>query len=423
MNIKMKAYVYVAITIVTGALIPILVEAANSTNMFGFFMLTAFVSMITGVVFLFATKRIDKLIEVVRSPGSLMLSALMGLLIFLPIEFGIAYAEKFVSASLATVLFRTSPLLMLPLLPLMLREKLTKYQIAALSLAFIGIYIGATGGTLTGIFANANLFVVGFVIVLALVYAVSTVMVKKYMIDMGSLLTIAAAALSLLFAILYFAGGGGTINLNIPILASILFLGIGSNFLFYYMYFVGLRILKTTFVTNFISLSPFLTFTFASVLLGEAIQPYYVAIAVLVGAGILIQHFDKLGGTYLAKKKHHEPSGFTIFDVSGVFVNTAELTINTAIRRGGRVLALKLDGRHANKVEELVKSRNYSDVFTDRKSGITAEANFVREVLSADKDDMVVMKAGQTEESEQFFDELSNVLDGTEVEMPYRGTK
>ncbi len=423
MNIKQKAYMYIAITVVTGALIPILVEAANSTNMFGFFMLTAFVSTATGVAFLIATKSLDRLIGIVRNPRSLALSVLMGLLIFLPIEFGIAYAEKFVSVSLATVLFRTSPLLMLPLLPLMLREKLTRYQIAALLLAFIGIYIGATGGTLTGIFVDADLFAVGFLIMLALLYAVSTVMVKKYMVDMGSLLTIAAATLSLLFVVLYFADGGGAINLNTTVLVSILTLGIGSNFIFYYMYFAGLRILKTTFVTNFISLSPFLTFIFADVLLGEKILPYYVTIALFVGAGILIQHFDKIGGTYLTKKKYRGSSRFTIFDVSGAFVNTAEHTISTAMMKGGRVLALRVDEIHANKIEELAKGGSYPAVFTDRHGSIAAEADFVREVLGAGKNDIVVMKAGLVEENEKFFTELSNILDASEDRNSQLGTK
>ncbi len=419
MDMKTKAYIYVAITVVTGALIPILVEQANAVGLTGFFMLTAFISTATGAAFLFYTKGIGKFVEVVRNPKTLFLSVLIGLLIFLPIEFGIAYAEKFVSASLATVLFRTSPLLMLPLLPLMLREKLTKYQIAALSLAFVGIYIGATGGTL-GAFAGASLAVSGFIVMLAFVYALSTVMVKKYMIDMGSLLTVAAASLSVLFTALYLIGGGGAINLTMPALASVLFLGVGSNFLFFYMYFVGLRILKTTFVTNLISLSPFLTFAFASVLLGERILPYYLAIAALVGAGILIQHFDKLGGTYLARAKHHR---LVMHDVSGAFADTNEPSISAALKKGGRVLALKLEGRHAGKVEELSRNGNHSNVFTDRHESINTEASFVKELLGAGEGDMVVMKAGPVDEGERFFGELSDALASPDGNKILQGTK
>ncbi|MDE1855447.1 MAG: EamA family transporter [Candidatus Micrarchaeota archaeon] len=409
MDIKLKAQVFVAITIVTGSLIPILVEAANTTNMYGFFMLTAFISAITGFAFMFATNRTEKLVDVVRDRRMLALAVLIGLLVFLPIEFGIAYAEKFVSASLATVLFRTSPLLMLPLLPLLLREKLTKYQVTALGLAFVGIYVGATGGTLTSVFLNANLFAVVLLIAIAFIYALSTVLIKKYIIDMGALLTIAAVALSALFAALYLASGAGAISLGMPVVLSILFLGVGSNFVFYYMYFVGLRILKTTFVTNLISLSPFLTFLFANVFLGEQIAPYYIAIAVLVGIGIIVQHLDKVGGTYLARKSHGIRN-FVIFDVSGAFANTGEVAISNALKSGARVMAVKLPARHKKNIARRVAEGGHANVFTSEHRSIVDEANFVRDITGAGREDMVLMKVGSFDEGEAFFSGMSDLI-------------
>lgn len=412
MDIKLKGYLFIAITVVTGSLIPILAEAANSVNMYEFFMLTAFVSTAVAIVFIFLTRGSKKLLAVARNPKTLAMSVLIGLLVFLPIEFGIAYAEKFVSASLATVMFRTSPLLMLPLLPTLLREKLTKYQVAALFLAFAGIYIGVTGGTLSSVFVNTNFFVVLSLIAMAFLYALSNVLIKRYMIDMGSLLTISAVTLSLLFSFLFIASGGGSSSISAQTLLTILFLGAGTNFVFYYMYFVGLRILKTTFVTNLASLSPFLTFIFASLFLGEQIKVYYIAIAFLVAAGILIQRLDKVGGTFLAKKGRGARD-FVIFDVSGAFADTGEVAIADTLKHGGRVLAIKLPKKHSGAVKGMLAEGTYANVFTHEHKPIANEVDFVRDVTGAGSDDLLLMKAGSYDEGEAFFSDVSNMVDAS----------
>ena len=404
----MKGYAYIAITTITGALIPLLVKASSTTNVYEFFMLTAFVSAIVSLSFILITRKTKNLISVVRNPKMLAISVLIGLLIFLPIEFGMAYAETLISVSLATVIFRMSPLLMLPLLPLVLREKLTKYQITALILAFGGIYLGVTGGTLTSIFVNADLFGVLFLIGMAFFYALSNVLTKRYMIDMGVILAIAAVSLSALFSALYLAGGGGG-TISLSTLLIILFLGAYSNVFGYYMYFISLRILKTTFVTNLVSLSPFFTLIFAYAFLGEQIQLYYITIAVLVAAGILIQRLDKLGGTFVSRS-NKRLRNFMIFDVSGAFADTGEITISNALKQGGRVLAVKVSKEHGGAVRDMLAKNNYSNVFTHEHKHIVNEANFVKEIVGADQNDLVLMKAGNYDERESFFNEVSDAI-------------
>jgi drug/metabolite transporter (DMT)-like permease len=363
--------------------------------------------------FIFLTHSTKKLVAVLRDKRLLAISILISLLVFLPIEFGIAYAEKYVSASLATVIFRTSPLLMLPLLPLMLREKLTKYQIGALTLAVLGIFIGITGGTFNTVFLNASFYAIMFLVVLAFLYALSNVLIKKYLIDMGVILAIASVCLAVLFSTMYLISGHAIGSISVQDLAAIVFLGAFSNVIGYYMYFTGLRILKTTFVTNLILLSPFITFVFANVFLGEAIQPYYVIIALFVAAGILIQKFDVLGGTYLARKKSGARNKFLIFDVSGAFVNTGETAISGAIRSGGRVMAVKLDGKHRDAINDFVKSRNDNTIFIGKKSAIAKEYDFCKEILGAGDSDMIIMKAGDTKDGERFFDSMAQFIDGS----------
>jgi len=179
-----------------------------------------------------------------------------------------------------------------------------------------------------------------------------------------------------------------------------------NNIAGFYMYFSSLRMLKTTFVTNLYFLSPFVTFAFAFLLLGETIQPYYIMIAGLVAIGIIIQKFDKVGGTYRRSKKK-KTEDMLIHDVTGIFAETEQTMISEAIENGGRVLAVKLNSKYQQLVNELAGENFFTNVFTDKDDTILSESRFLRETLGASQDEIVVVKAGDADEDENFFDVLS----------------
>jgi drug/metabolite transporter (DMT)-like permease len=389
-----------------------MLEMATSMNTYEFLFVTYAVSVLASLVFVVARGKTKQLARYLTNRKDLAIIAAMGLLNYAFLEFGLSYAERFVSVSLATVVYRTYPILMLLFLPLVLRERITKYQFAALSLAFVGLYLAVSGGGVQALsFANSGIMLI--LIAIALSGAFATLLVKKYMYDMESCIFIFSLANFAFFALLFVSQGMPTSGSLLGNALPILYVGIVYNVLVGFMYYAALRMFKTTFVTNVYFLSPFITFVFSSVMLGETIKAYYVLIAVLVAVGIWIQKLDKVGGSYASRGKLKERN-FTLFDVTGPFANSGEAGISTAIRGGGRVLALKLEGKHRDTVENFVESGGYENVFTDRHESILNESNFVKEVIGAGTSDVVVMKAGDADEGERFFIDLSDSLGGIE---------
>ncbi len=414
MQIKTRASMYLYVSLVLGALTPIMFEIATKMNIYEFVFLVYLLAVPSSIAFVFIRKKQDKLIKYLKDRRVLAILALIGIAYYAPFEFGLTYVESFSSVSLATVMYRMQPLLMLLFLPILLRERITKYQVAALSLAFIGILIAVTGGTLS-VFTGSSISTVALLLGITLSGALATIYIKKYaMYDMESSMCIFAIANFLLFSALYVANGMPTMPaLNSGDIAAILFMGVYFNVINGFIYYSAFRVIKTTFFTNVYLFSPFITLIMAHFILGEAIQAYYVIIAVMVAAGLLIQNYDKKGSTYLAKSKSDAMNCMTIFDVTGAFSNTGEVAINNAIAEGGRMLAVKLPESYTSQVRSMAKSTEHANVYTDAHASIQSESKFVKDILGVGEGEFVVMKAGKPEECEGFFEELQNKVTST----------
>jgi drug/metabolite transporter (DMT)-like permease len=414
MNVRSKAYFYMITSILPGAFLPIVLTLVTGMNIFEFFMLIYLFSLPMAYALAKLTKNDDKLIAYVKDKRMLAKIAIVGLLTYPSYQFTILYAEHFVSASLATAVLRTSPLLMLLFLPTILKERLSKSQIVALGLAFLGLYVALTSGTFQLQASVSDLPVLMLVALGAVGYALSSVLIKKYMFNMESAMFIFLCAAFVLFTALFFLTGAQFTPITPTMIIVMIWVSLANNIYGLYTYYVALRLFKTTLVTNLYFLSPFITFLFAYFLLGEAIQPYYLAIAGLVAVGILIQKLDKVGGTYLTRKgrKMHNS---VIFDVTGAFSESGNVSIITSIDKGDRVLALKLAETCKDKLDDLVNGGGYSGVFTDAHKEVMREASFIRDVVGAADGEMVVMKVGDPGESEMFFEALFSRLQPNEV--------
>jgi drug/metabolite transporter (DMT)-like permease len=404
-------YALIAASMITGALMPLVLATAKAVNITEFFLFTYLIGIPFSALLVFITKKQSNLALYLKEPKRLGLIVLMGLLTYLPFNVAILYAEHFVSASLATVVFRISPLLMLLFLPTLLREKLSRSQVVALLLAFIGVYIALTGGQPTSILSNPNLPIVALLVGAALSYALSTLLMKRYAFDVPSELLIFNVALFAIFGTLFLLTGAPQSQISLSNIGAMFYIAVANNIIGFYLYFTAIRILKTTFVTNLYFLSPFITFLFAHFLLGEAILPYYLVIAALVAVGLLIQKYDKLGGTYAAKKTSRRRN-FTIFDVSGAFLNTGERAIVRILNDGGRVLAVRLPGEQKGAVQRLIDQNKdgYTNVFTSEHGPIGKEVSLIKEIMGAEPNDMILMKVGSFDEGELFFGDMADKL-------------
>ncbi len=411
MELKQKAYLMLTLSMFWSALLPVIITLGKGGGINEFYMIVYASAVPASFLAVVMRGKVGELRSTLREWKTVAMMGIIGIVTFFPIEYGITMAEQYVTASLASVIIRLSPLLMLVLLPTVLRERLTKHQIVALGLGFVGLYIGVSGGSLFGVFQNANANVVMFLVVMAFVYAFSIVLMKKYMYDISIVLFISGVVMFLLVSAIGLSEGAVHYGLDPMQIAMAVFVGVFFNVANFSIYFWALRPLKATVTTNIMAFSPFITFAFADLLLGDPIKIYYIAIAALAFIGIAIQSLDRAGGKYIQRNARND-AHISMFDVTGVFANTGETGINTAIRNGGRILAVKLNNEHATHLDAMMQERSANAVYTDSHEAIREESEFVRGVVGAGDGEFVVMKAGKPDECEEFFDDLSGRIKG-----------
>ncbi|MEM3227788.1 MAG: EamA family transporter [Candidatus Micrarchaeaceae archaeon] len=410
MELKLLANTYLVLALLTGALMPVMLYfGADGISIPEFLFIVYAISVPASFAFVLLNGKKEKLFEIFRKKRDLALIALIGLLNYVFLEYGLTYAEKFVSASLATVIYRSFPILMFIFLPFILREKVSVKQIAALGLTFAGFALAFTGGNLS--LSGSNFYIILFLVIVALASALATTLVKRYVFDMESSMFLFNLASFLFFAVFLLFQLHVT-GIRAPGAVSwiaIIYTGIIYNVFTGFMYYSALRMIKTTIVTNFYFLSPFITFVFAYLLLGEAIKLYYLLIAVFVAAGLLIQRVDLEGGRYLNKKK--EKRNYLIYDITSAFVNTKNQALYNMLKGEGRVLAVKVESdwysRLGNLIEE-AKGTDYSKKLIicsdeDMENVGREEKKFIRDIMGVKEGEAALISAGLPEHIESFF--------------------
>lgn len=406
MKITTRAYLYLALSVLIGSFTPVLLVFTKGSNILELFLLAAVISVPFGLALVARKGKLEELGGVFRDKKRLFYMALAAILAYVTFGYGIAYAENFISASLTTVIFRLNPLLMLVFLPLLLKERLSTRQIVALILAFAGIALGIVGSTPTLLNESQNIAAIGFVVLLALGYALSSVIIKRQMLDNEVYIAGSAIVLTVFYALFFAATKSTLIALTPAQIGIVIYLAL-TNIFSIGMFTYALKTLKTTIVTNTYMLSPFFTFIWAAIVLGSAVQIEYIAIALLAGIGILIQRKDRIGGSYLTKHKGKEHP-FTIFDVTGGFINSSNPALENVVRSGGRVFATKLHKKHSVHIDSLISENNFSHVYTGNEAAMSDQANFVGDVLGLEKNEALVIKAGTEIENDRFFSALSD---------------
>ena len=399
---------YLAVGIIIAALWPVFLNLATGMDIYEFMFLEYLISVPSSVLLVFLFKKQKGLLEVLRNKKMLGIVALISLLNYGFQDFGMLYSEHLISPSLASVIFNSYPIMMLLFLPVLIKEKVSRYQIVALGLGFIGISIILAGG-LTSSLQGVNVIGVILALGVALTTALSLSLVKRYVVDIQNAIFFFCSFSLVMFTITFFLAGMPAYPISYTEMLAVLYTGIIYSVIFGFIYYMALNTLKTTIVTNFYFLAPFLTFAFSYLFLGEQIPSYYVLTAVLISAGILIQKFDKIGGTFKPDDET-EFKEFLLYDVTGVFTETREDSIRTAIKEGGRVLATKLDRIHKGLIEDLSSSGSYSKIFTERNDEIMEEAPLVRNIVHAGEGEIIVVKAGGKDDVMIFFRALSKKI-------------
>jgi drug/metabolite transporter (DMT)-like permease len=411
MEIRAKGYAYLIVSLLTGAMLPVVLDLATGMNTAEFLMLAYMVSIPASYGLVVAARKRDRLAAYLKDGRALALIVAIGALSYIPSEYILSYAEHYVTASLATAVYRSWPLLMLLLIPHFLKERLSKFQIVSLGLAFAGIFFALTGGTVSLQAGGQYVPIVMLLVFGAFCYGLGGILMKKYVFNVESAIFLFNLSLFVLFAAVFLLSGSPASGLSAADVFAVFYVGIAVNIVGYYGYFAALRLLKTTLATNAYFLSPFLTFVFADVILGEAIAPYYILIAALVSAGLFVQKLDRVGGSYA--QRSGGARGLKIFDVTRAFVSGEERAVLSAIERGEKVLAMKVHARHRGTVMAMLEREARGNVYADLGAFGSEVREFINEIVDKGEEEMVVLISGTPAEGEAFLADLAVKLEGS----------
>ncbi len=411
MEIRAKGYAYLIVSLLTGAMLPVVLDLATGMNTAEFLMLAYMVSIPASYGLVVAARKRDRLAAYLKDGRALALIVAIGALSYIPSEYILSYAEHYVTASLATAVYRSWPLLMLLLIPHFLKERLSKFQIVSLGLAFAGIFFALTGGTVSLQDGGQYVPIVMLLVFGAFCYGLGGILMKKYVFNVESAIFLFNLSLFVLFAAVFLLSGSPVSGLSAADVFAVFYVGIAVNIVGYYGYFAALRLLKTTLATNAYFLSPFLTFVFADVILGEAIAPYYILIAALVSVGLFVQKLDRVGGSYAQRSSGAR--GLKIFDVTRAFVSGEERAVLSAIERGEKVLAMKVHARHRGTVMAMLEREARGNVYADLGAFGSEVREFINEIVGKGEEEMVVLISGTPTEGEAFLADLAVKLEGS----------
>jgi len=200
-------------------------------------------------------------------------------------QFLFLYAIKFTTAANASLLYATTPVLVLVFSHLMLGEKLTRRKITGVLIAFCGVamIIFEHGVSFSSDYTYGN--VVMFVAVIA--WSLYTIQGKPLVVKYGAF---HIASLSMIGGMVLFLPLGiyGVSRFDLSTLTithweAILYLGLGTSVVSYFLWYYAIGKMETTKVAIFANAQPIVTSVLSYIFLHQLISSHFV-----VGAGLTL---------------------------------------------------------------------------------------------------------------------------------------
>jgi drug/metabolite transporter (DMT)-like permease len=326
-----------------------------------------------------------------------------------------AYTTHYVSASLLAVLYRTWPLMFVLMAPLLLRERITKYDTLAVVIGFTGVALTLSAGAQFGI-SSAVLPFAMLILFAAFLDAAASVFQKKYNYNIGVTIFLfnAFGLIVMGLAVLAF---GTSLSLSASGVYPILILGVLQTVLVTLFFTGALRYMKSSLVANASMTIPFLTILFGATILNEPIALSYFLIVFSVILGLVVQNLAPKTSNYLVNRKAKRQLP-VLYDVTAAFVNTKSTAIYNEIKDGGRVLACykkqgesEVSSNYTNVVDDIVK-KNPNCLILTNKTGTKHvqpdEFEFIQEIIGHKDDDLLLLGVGKPDSVEKAFDNLDS---------------
>lgn len=205
-------------------------------------------------------------------------------------QFLFLYGIKFTTAANAALLYATTPVMVLVFSHFMLGEKMTRRRVTGVLLAFCGValVVFEHGVSFSSGYTYGN--VVMFIAVVA--WSLYTIQGKPMVIKYGAF---HVASLSMIGGMILFLPLGiyGVSRFDLSTLTvadwhAILYLGLGTSVIAYFLWYYALGKVETTKVAVFANAQPIVTSILSYFLLHQSISGYFVIGGAVTLAGVLL---------------------------------------------------------------------------------------------------------------------------------------
>lgn len=412
MKIKHKGFMALAFVVLESSIAPVAFQIGGSNiGVMPFLLYSLLATAAVMVIISFFQDRLKGFRSLFKNRNFLIMLCALGIFSYGISRLTLTAGTLGTTPSISGILYRTYPLMVIALTPLLLRQKVNNRQIAALILGFASVIIVLSEGSVT-VLNIAELPYVILVLISASGVAVSAILVNKYSLSSSGFILF-ATTVSVLFILPIIITMHVTMPTDISLDAWIsiviigaVFGGVGST-LFYYAY----KAFDPSF-TSFVMLTvPFFTVVLSFLLLGTPMKPYYFMAAGTLMAGLFIQGSGKTSAPVHISKGNKFGLG-PIFDVTNVFINSRNVEMADRIADANRAFAMKLgaDHNYDNTSAEIFSKRRCI-AFTTTQPLVEAtreEIEYINDLLRLGDDESALIGIGDPTCLEMAFEEFSN---------------
>lgn len=411
MKIKTVGYTVLALAILVSSSIPLAYKLGSNINAISLTFWASLAATISSLVVMLAKGGHKHLFDHFGNRRSILAVVFVGTSFAVQtLIFG--YTTHYISASLLAVIYRSWPLIFMLIVPFALKEKTSKYDMAAVIIGFSGMAIVLLGGTAASLPPSLLPFA-GMVLFAAVLDAVTGIFQKGYKYEMTSTLflySIFFFLASSLFAI--YSGTQISVNIGMDDIYVILFIGIVQSVALTFLFTTTLRMNKPSVMANAVMATPFITMALDYVFIGEPLQAYSFLIALSVLIGLLIQKFAPKASNYLTRSKYNTAP--VIYDITSVFIGTKNVQLSNAIKGNGRALAICTELKNVQELKKYLYAINEFDegdcIITSNKTDSLnlqqSEYEYMKEIVGHKDDDVLIMGFGNPDLVESRLIEL-----------------
>ena len=348
------------------------------------------------------------LTALIKSRNSLIIIAVAGLFNNAISQLMLTVGTIGTNPSIGAIVFRSWVLMAAVSIPFVMKIKVSKYQLAAIIVGFVGMYLALSGGAFRLISAQQLPFM-GLLLGSAAAVTVAMMIMRTHnasttasIVVFNAFSTLFIAAIAVVFHV----------SLAVPItlqtVSIFLFLGVAAYSLGSIFYYHAYRTLNPVFVSNAILAVPFITIFLSWALIGTTIKAYYLYSTAIILVAMLAQQRLSIHATERVTKKKG-PGRLQMFDVTSAFIENKAIAEH--IRANGRALAVKLGPGSFKLNNHKHTLGKYGGIFftsDEIHEKIKAEeVEFINEIMGLQSGETVLVGIGNPDQVEHALYEVA----------------